>query len=74
MHIDCDFYESTRVAHEFVTDLLVDGTVMVFDDWWMYHGHPDNGERRAFTEWTRQHGIRYSEFIRTTAMSFIVHA
>lgn len=71
--MDSDFYESTRDALEFVTDLLVDGTILIFDNWWMYRGHPGKGEHRAFTEWTEKHSIRYSEFIRTTSMSFIVH-
>jgi hypothetical protein len=71
--MDADFYESTRDALEFITDLLVDGTIIIFDNWWMYRGHPDKGEHRAFTEWTEKHRIRHSEFIRTTSMSFIVH-
>lgn len=72
-HIDCDYYESAKVALTFLTDLLVDGSILVFDDWWLYKGHPDRGEQRAFREWTQEHAIRYSEFYRTTAVSFVIH-
>jgi hypothetical protein len=72
-HIDCDFYESAKLALNFLTDLLVDGSILVFDDWWLYKGHPDRGEQRAFREWTEENRIRYSEFFRTTAVSFIIH-
>jgi O-methyltransferase len=72
-YVDCDFYESAKVALNFLTDLLVDGSVIVFDDWWMYKGRPDRGEQRAFREWTSENAIRYSEFFKTTAVSFIIH-
>ena len=73
VHIDCDYYESTVPALEFVTDLIVNGTVLIFDDWWMYHGRSDRGEQRAFNEWKERHGIVTKEFLAGTAMSFIVH-
>ena len=73
VHIDCDYYESTVPVLEFVTDLLVNGSVLIFDDWWMYHGRSDRGEQRAFNEWKERHGIQTKEFLAGTAMSFIVH-
>lgn len=73
VHIDCDYYESTVPVLEFVTDLLVNGSVLIFDDWWMYHGRSDRGEQRAFYEWKERHGIQTKEFLAGTAMSFIVH-
>lgn len=72
-HIDCDFYESAKLALDFLTELLVDGSILVFDDWWLYRGSPDRGEQRAFREWTEANNIRYSEFYRTTAVSFVIH-
>ena len=51
VHIDCDLYESTRVVLEFVAPLLVDGTVLIFDDWFHFNGHPLRGEQKAFNEW-----------------------
>ena len=52
VHIDCDLYESTRTVLKFVEPLLVDGTVIIFDDWYSYRGNPGLGEQRAFAEWT----------------------
>ncbi len=73
VHIDCDYYESARRALAFVTDLLVDGTIIVFDDWWIYRGHPDRGEPRAFREWVEENDLRTSPMITSTAVSYVVH-
>ncbi len=51
VHIDCDLYESTRSVLEFIAPLLVDGTILIFDDWFHFHGHPQRGEQKAFNEW-----------------------
>lgn len=73
VYIDCDYYESTVPCLEFITDLLVDGSIVIFDDWWIFRGRKDRGEQRAFYEWKERHGISAREFIPGTAMSFIVH-
>ncbi len=52
VHIDCDLYESTKVVLKFIEPLLVDGTVIIFDDWYSFRGNPALGEQRAFGEWT----------------------
>lgn len=52
VHIDCDLYESARVVLKFIEPLLVDGTIIIFDDWYAYRGNPGMGEQRAFREWT----------------------
>ena len=74
--IDADLYSSTRTALEFVTDLLQDGTVLIFDDWFSYRGSPFEGEQRAFHEWSSALSDRYhfSEYQRESwkRMSFIV--
>lgn len=49
--IDCDLYESTVPVLEFLTDRLVDGAVVIFDDWFCFNGGPDKGEQRACAEW-----------------------
>lgn len=51
VHIDCDLYESAKIVLKFIEPLLVDGTVLIFDDWYCFRGNPDLGEQRAFTEW-----------------------
>jgi predicted O-methyltransferase YrrM len=49
--IDCDQYESTVPVLEFITDLVDQGTIIIFDDWYRYKGRPDKGEQRACREW-----------------------
>ena len=50
-YIDCDLYESTVPVLAFITDYIQDGTVICFNDWWAYNGHPERGEQLAFKEW-----------------------
>lgn len=49
--IDGDLYASAVPALKFITPLLQDGTVIVFDDWFAFRGNPNRGEQRAFREW-----------------------
>lgn len=72
VYVDCDYYESTVPVLEFVTDLLVDGSILIFDDWFLFRGRSNRGEQRAFYEWKERHGIDTKEFIPGTAMSFMV--
>lgn len=73
--VDCDLYESTRYVLDFITDLVVDGTVIVFDDWFCYKGHPEMGEQKATKEWLEKNPhIHLSEYHLSGASqkSFIV--
>ncbi|MBO6516177.1 MAG: hypothetical protein JJ975_06475 [Bacteroidia bacterium] len=54
IHIDCDLYESTRDVFGFITPLIQDGTVLIFDDYFYYRGHPNKGERGAFNQWLKE--------------------
>jgi O-methyltransferase len=75
VHIDCDLYESTIVALNFVTDLLVQGSVIVFDDWFYNQGRKDRGEQKACNEW-RQNNPQFElvEYWRdVAAIAFIVN-
>lgn len=49
--IDCDLYESTIPVLDWLTDKLVDGAVLCFDDWFTFSGRPDKGEQKATGEW-----------------------
>ena len=49
--VDCDLYHSAKRVLHFVTPLLQDGTIIIFDDWYNYRGSPWRGEQRAFAEW-----------------------
>lgn len=48
--LDCDLYQSTKEALDFLGGLIVDGTILVFDDWFCYRGSPFRGQQRAFRE------------------------
>lgn len=54
-HIDSDLYASAQLALAFITPALQNGTVIVFDEWYAYRGHPQMGEQRAFSEWLAAH-------------------
>jgi len=56
VNIDCDLYESTALCLDFITPLIQDGTVILFDDYNFYRGSPHLGERRAFREWLEKNG------------------
>jgi hypothetical protein len=51
VNIDSDLYESARLALEFVTPALQDGSIILFDEWYQFNGNPQLGEQRAFYEW-----------------------
>jgi hypothetical protein len=55
VNIDSDLYESARAALAFVTPFLRDGSVILFDEWFQFHGNPALGEQRAFAEWRAAH-------------------
>jgi hypothetical protein len=54
IHIDCDYYESAILALDFITDLIDDGSVIILDNYNFFRGHPQLGERRAFSEWLKK--------------------
>ncbi len=49
--VDCDLYESTVPVLDYLTDRLVPGAVLAFDDWYCFRGARDRGESRACAEW-----------------------
>ena len=55
--IDCDLYSSTREVLAFVTPLLQEGTILIFDDWFAYKGNPHKGGQKAFHEWIQSEHI-----------------
>ena len=55
VHIDSDLYASARCVLEGVAPILADGALVLFDDWFMYRGDPNEGEARAFNEFLAEH-------------------
>ncbi len=51
--VDCDLYESAKAVLDFLTDIIQDGAILIFDDWFVFKGHSDKGEQRAVKEWLK---------------------
>lgn len=58
-YFDADLYEPTKLALDFATDFIDDGSIFAFDNWFLFKGHPMRGEQRAFEEWRKKN----SQFI-----------
>lgn len=74
--IDCDLYESTIPVLDFLTDIVQQGTIIIFDDWFRFQGSPNHGEQRACKEWLeRNPQFELIEFWRQgpQAVSFLVN-
>ena len=50
VHIDVDLYSSTCEVLNFVKPLLVEGTIILFDDWYCFPVNKEMGEPKAFKE------------------------
>jgi O-methyltransferase len=58
LHIDVDLYSSTKVLLEFVKEHLVNGTVVLFDDWFCFPPGKNMGEKKALEEFL----VKYPQF------------
>lgn len=73
VYIDCDLYVSTVPVLAFIRPFLQRGTIIVFDDWFCFHGDPDRGEQLAWREFLDANPeLRFAAFVQTQeAQSFI---
>ena len=74
--IDCDLYESTVPVLDFLTDIVSQGTILIFHDWFRFQGSPKCGEQRACREWLeRNPHLELIEYWREgpQAVSFLVN-
>ena len=46
--VDCDLYQSTVPVLAFLADLLQDGTVVLFDDWYCFREADDQAAAPRF--------------------------
>lgn len=56
--IDCDLYTSTVEVLNFLEDLMMHNTILIFDDWKCFDYFDDNqekGQRKAFKEFLARH-------------------
>jgi hypothetical protein len=58
LHIDCDLYQSTKCVFEQLSDRIVPGTVIVFDEYFNYPNWQAH-EFRAFQEFVERYQVRY---------------
>lgn len=58
IHIDCDLYSSTVCVLEGLREQIVEGTILVFDEYFNYPGWQD-GEFRAFQEFVAKYHLKY---------------
>ena len=74
--IDCDLYESTKDVLKFITNIIHNGTVIIFDDWYCFKSDPKKGQQFACSEWLSNNSqiklIEYKEF-GSFQKSFIVN-
>jgi hypothetical protein len=68
LHIDCDIYSSTKTVLAELKDMLVPGSVIVFDEFMNYPGWQEH-EYRAFMEFVAEHDVffEYLSYMRTGA-------
>ncbi len=57
VHIDCDVYSSTRTIFKEIRGLDLDGTYMLFDEFYKYQGWRE-GEYKAFNEFLKESGYK----------------
>lgn len=53
-HIDCDIYQAAKAALDFLTGVLVQGSVLLFDEFHANAASNTLGERRALAEWLKE--------------------
>jgi predicted O-methyltransferase YrrM len=59
VHIDCDLYSSTKTIFEQLAPRMVDGTIIVFDDYFGYPNWKSHGFK-AFQEFADKSGAAYT--------------
>ena len=65
IHIDCDLYSSTKTVFNELKNKIVNGTVIVFDEYFNYIGW-EHGEYKAFKEFLEETGLT-CEYLSYTA-------
>jgi len=76
VHVDVDLHESAKQVLEFVTPLLRQGSVILFDDWNTFDASWGKGERAAAREWLAANpGMNLESYARYGfhGEAFIVH-
>ena len=54
VHIDVDLYSATCSVLEFIKDYIVEGTIILFDDWYCFPVGEEKGEKKALSEFLKK--------------------
>ncbi len=76
VHIDCDVEVPAKLALDFVTPYLQQGTLLLFDEYDLNGADNKKGERAALRAWLNEHpefDVEPYRCYHTAARSFIVH-
>ncbi len=74
--IDCDLYTSTRDVLNFIRDLIIDKTILIFDDWNCFDRDNNRGQRKAFREFLEENQQFHTEELMSYGaygQVFIIH-
>ncbi|MDR3373680.1 MAG: class I SAM-dependent methyltransferase [Ancalomicrobiaceae bacterium] len=58
IHVDCDIYSSTKCVFDILSDRIVPGTIILFDEYFNVPGWKLH-EFKAFQEYISQRGVHY---------------
>ena len=64
--IDCDLYSSTAEVLNFIKDMLINKSILMFDDWNCFGKDKTRGQRKAFNEFLEKN----SEFVAQPYFSY----
>ncbi|MFY9685075.1 MAG: class I SAM-dependent methyltransferase, partial [Pseudolabrys sp.] len=59
LHIDCDLYSSTQTIFNLLSERIVPGTVILFDEYFNFPNW-ENHEFKAFQEFVAQKKVKYT--------------
>ena len=60
LHVDSDLYSSAKQVLWALNDYIVEGTIIVFDEWFYRHDPKyDDHEEKAFNEWVKEFQRKY---------------
>lgn len=62
VHMDADLYSSTKTVFDHLGDRFVEGTVIVFDEYFGYHGWQHH-EHKAFTEFLADQKLSFEALV-----------
>ena len=74
--VDCDLYASTVSVLRFIKNVIINGCILAFDDWYCFNGDPNKGEQKAFKEFLDTNDdLSVSEYLNFGwhGKSFILH-